>query len=99
MVSTGIKTISSIEFKVLDPERIRSMSAVEITTAETYDLDGFPIEGSLMDPRLGVISPGLRCKTCGQRMNKCPGPFGLIELVRPIIHIKFSEAVRDCLAA
>src|SRR3989338_5642165 len=99
MVSTGIKTISSIEFKVLDPERIRSMSAVEITTAETYDLDGFPIEGSLMDPRLGVISPGLRCKTCGQRMNKCPGHFGLIELVRPIIHIKFSEAIRDCLVA
>ena len=92
-----MKTIGSLDFKFLDPEKLRALSVVEITTAETYDLDGFPIEGSLMDPRLGIISPGLRCKTCGQRMNRCLGHTGLIELIRPVFHVKFSEAIRDCL--
>ena len=50
------KKIKSIEFGVLSPEMIRKMSAVEITRADTYDKDGYPIERGLMDPHLGIIS-------------------------------------------
>ena len=60
------KKIGSIDFRVLNPDIIRKMSAIEIKTAETYDKDGYPMEEGLMDPHLGVINPGLRCKTCGQ---------------------------------
>jgi DNA-directed RNA polymerase subunit A' len=89
MVAT--KKIKNIEFGFLSPEMIRKLSNIEITRAETYDKDGYPIEHGLMDPHLGVISPGLRCKTCGQTMKNCPGHFGSIELIRPIIYPKFSE--------
>lgn len=92
------KKIKSIEFGVLSPELIRKMSAVEIARAETYDKDGYPIERGLMDPHLGVISPGLRCKTCGQTMKGCPGHFGSLELVRPVIHPKFGEKLYCILA-
>jgi DNA-directed RNA polymerase subunit A' len=85
------KKIKSIEFGILDSETIRKMSAVEITRAETYDKDGYPIERGVMDLHLGVISPGLRCKTCGQNMRDCPGHFGHIEMTRPVIHPKFSN--------
>lgn len=93
------KKIKSIEFGVLSPEMIRKMSAVEITRADTYDKDGYPIERGLMDSHLGVISPGLRCKTCGQTMKNCPGHFGSLELVRPTIHPKFGEKIYYLLAA
>jgi DNA-directed RNA polymerase subunit A' len=85
------KKIKSIEFGVLSHDMIRKMSAIEITRAEIYDKDGYPIERGLMDLHLGVISPGLRCKTCGQNMHDCPGHFGHMELIRPVIHAKFSD--------
>jgi len=48
-----------------------------------------------MDPRLGVIEPGLRCKTCGQRVGKdgCPGHFGHIELAMPVIHVGYVKTI------
>ena len=93
-----LKKIRSIEFSVLSPDMIRKMSAAEITRAETYDKDGYPIERGVMDLHLGVISPGLRCKTCGQNMRDCPGHFGHIELIRPVIHPKFSEKLYSVLS-
>ncbi|MDD3178274.1 MAG: DNA-directed RNA polymerase subunit A', partial [Candidatus ainarchaeum sp.] len=87
------KKIKSIEFGILSPEIIRKMSSVEISRSDTYDKDGYPIERGVMDLHLGVISPGLRCKTCGHTMKDCPGHFGHIELVRPVIHPKFSEKI------
>ena len=50
-----------------------------------------------MDIRLGVIDPGLRCKTCGGKLKECPGHFGYIELARPVIHIKFVRHILDLL--
>lgn len=88
-----MKKISSVEFQVLGPQAIRKMSALEIKTPDTYDKDGYPMEGGLMDPHLGVINPGLRCKTCGQKMKQCPGHFGSLELVRPVVHSEFSRRV------
>ncbi|KAA0004266.1 MAG: DNA-directed RNA polymerase subunit A' [Thermoplasmata archaeon] len=89
------KKIDSIQFGLLSPERIRKMSATRIITPDTYDEDGFPIEMGLMDPRLGVIEPGLRCKTCGQRVGKdgCPGHFGHIELAMPVIHVGYVKTI------
>jgi DNA-directed RNA polymerase subunit A' len=89
----NIKKIKSIEFNVLSPEIVRKMSAVEISRADTYDKDGYPMERGIMDLHLGVISPGLRCKTCGHGMRDCPGHFGHIEFTRPIMHPKFTEKI------
>ncbi|KAA0007295.1 MAG: DNA-directed RNA polymerase subunit A' [Thermoplasmata archaeon] len=102
MVETGVtKKIGKIEFGVLSPTEIRKMSATKVITADTYDDDGFPIPMGLMDPRLGVIEPGLRCKTCGLRAGKdgCPGHFGHIDLAMPVIHVGFVKEIRDCLRA
>lgn len=88
-----MKKIKAIEFKVLSPAMIRKMAALEVKTPDTYDKDGYPMEAGLMDPHLGVINPGLRCKTCGQKMKKCPGHFGSLELVRPVVHSEFSRRV------
>jgi DNA-directed RNA polymerase subunit A' len=91
------KKIGSITFSILSPNEIRKMSATKVITADTYDDDGFPIAMGLMDPRLGVIEPGLRCKTCGLRVgkDKCPGHFGHIDLAMPVIHVGLVKSIRN----
>ncbi|MBN1923966.1 MAG: DNA-directed RNA polymerase subunit A' [Nanoarchaeota archaeon] len=89
--------IGSIEFRVLSPKVIKEMSVVKIITPELYDADGYPVEGGLMNLRMGVIEPGLRCRTCGARVKDCPGHFGYIELARPVIHIKYLDFIYNAL--
>ena len=93
------KRIDQIHFGLLSPQEIRKMSVVRIITADTYDEDGFPIEMGLMDPRLGVIDPGLKCKTCGSRAGDCQGHFGHIELVAPVVHVGYAKLIRKLLRA
>jgi DNA-directed RNA polymerase subunit A' len=85
--------IDSIEFRLMSPEMIESLAATEILRADLYDNDGFPAEGGVMDPRLGVIDPGLRCRTCGQNIGKCFGHFGYIGLIRPVVHVLYNKII------
>lgn len=87
------KKIEHIEFGLFSSKMIQMLSAAKIYTPNTYDDDGYPIEGGLMDPRLGVIDPGIRCKTCGGRLGECQGHFGHIELTRPVIHVGYAKEV------
>lgn len=93
------KKIDSIEFGLLSPEDIRKMSIAQIIVADTYDEDGYPIDSGIMDPRLGVIDPGQRCRTCGNRVGNCPGHFGHIELARPIMHAGYAKVIHKVLRA
>ncbi|RME80251.1 MAG: DNA-directed RNA polymerase subunit A' [Methanobacteriota archaeon] len=83
--------IKKLKFSVFSSEMIMKMSKAKITVPDTYDDDGYPIDGGLMDQRLGVIDPGLRCKTCGGTSKQCPGHFGNIDLVRPVVHPHFAK--------
>ena len=91
------KKVKSITFGVMSPKMIRKMASVKIVTPELYDKEGYPVDGGLMDTRLGVIDPGLRCKTCGSKLKECIGHFGYIELARPIIHINFVALIQRLL--
>ena len=89
MVEVIRKQVRSISFNLLSPEQIKKISVAKIVTPELYDMDGYPVDGGLMDLRLGAIDPGVRCRTCGGRLKECPGHFGYIELARPVVHIKY----------
>jgi DNA-directed RNA polymerase subunit A' len=93
------KRIRGMKFGLLSPKEIRKMSAARIITADTYGEDGFPIEMGLVNQRIGVIDPGLRCKTCGGRMGECPGHFGHIELAAPVIHVGYAKLIYKMLSA
>ncbi|MFH0808633.1 MAG: DNA-directed RNA polymerase subunit A' [archaeon] len=83
------KQIKGMEFHLLSPEQIKKLSVAKIVTPELYDVDGYPVDGGLMDLRLGAIDPGVRCRTCGGRLKECLGHPGMIELARPVIHVKY----------
>ncbi|MBU0461830.1 MAG: DNA-directed RNA polymerase subunit A' [Nanoarchaeota archaeon] len=83
------KKVKSIQFGLLSPKLIKKMASAKIVTPELYDKEGYPVDGGLMDTRLGVIDPGLKCRTCGSKLKECIGHFGYIEMARPVIHVKF----------
>jgi len=91
------KYIDSIEFGLMSPKMIESMAKAKIVTPELYDKEGYPVDGGLMDVRLGVIDPGLRCKTDGQKLKESFGHFGYLELARPVVHISFTGFILDLL--
>ncbi len=93
------EAINFIRFGILSPEEIKKLSTAKLTVPDTYNEDGYPIDGGLLDQRLGVIDPGLVCKTCGARAKTCPGHFGHIELVRPVLHSEFSKVLYAILRA
>ncbi|HKZ33858.1 MAG TPA: DNA-directed RNA polymerase subunit A' [Candidatus Nanoarchaeia archaeon] len=83
------KKIKEISFSLLSPEKIKKLSVAKIVTPELYDIDGYPVDGGLMDLRLGAIDPGVRCRTCGGRLKECLGHPGTIDLARSVIHLKY----------
>src|SRR5690348_3009786 len=56
-----------------------------------------PVQGGLMDNRLGTLEPGQKCSTCGNTSAKCPGHFGHIELAEPVLHIAFIDDIHKLL--
>src|SRR5271157_3047474 len=85
--------IDHLRFTVISPAMIKRMSVAKLIVPDTYNEDGYPIDGGLIDQRLGVIDPGLKCKTCGGRVKSCPGHFGHVDLVRPVIHSEFAKMI------
>ena len=87
------KKVESLQFTLLNPDEIKKISKAKIITPELYDVDGYPVDGGLMDLRLGAIDPGVRCRTCGGRLKECLGHPGSIDLARPIFHIKYIPVI------
>jgi len=92
-----VSKISNISFSILSPEMVRSVARVRVVTSDLYDADGYPVEGGVMDPRLGVIDPGLHCRTCGASIGECPGHFGYLELAKPIVHVLYTKSIYNLL--
>ena len=93
----SIKNLGAIKFSIWSPVEVRKFSVAEITAPETYDEDGMPVQGGLMDNRLGTLEPGQKCISCGNTSAKCPGHFGHIELAEPVLHIAFVDDIHKLL--
>ncbi len=87
------KKISEIKFSLLNPEQIKKLSCAKIVTPELYNIDGYPVDGGLMDLKLGAIDPGVKCRTCGGRLKECLGHSGSIDLARSVMHLKYIPLV------
>ncbi len=94
-----VKTIKSIQFGVISPEYIKSISVTQsmefagkeiaagITQDNCYDqTTGQPNLGAINDPRMGNTYD-----------LEHPGYFGHIELITPVYHIGFLKIVIDIL--
>ncbi len=93
------KKLSKIHYSILSPKKIRELAVVKVVSPELYDKDGFPVDGGLFDTRMGVVDPGLTCRTCGLKFDQCLGHFGYIEFARPIIHPFYVTVIYDILGS
>jgi len=91
--------LKRIDFGFLSPKMILDMATIKIEHAELYDPDGYPIDGGLTDLHLGVVDPGLRCRTCGGTIGQCLGHFGYLELVKPVVHSLYGKQIYMILKA
>jgi DNA-directed RNA polymerase subunit A' len=91
------KKVKEIVFGIMSPQMIKKTSTVKVVTPELYDREGYPVDGGLMDIKMGVIDPGLKCPIDGKKLKECPGYFGYIELARPVIHIHFVRKILNVL--
>jgi len=85
--------VSKIKFGILSPDEIRKMSVTAIVTTNVFDTDGAPVDGGLMDRRMGSIEPGETCPVCGNKRDSCVGHFGHLELAKPVIHVAFAKHI------
>jgi DNA-directed RNA polymerase II subunit RPB1 len=86
--SAPLKTVQEIQFGLFPPEEIKAMSVCHIEYPETMDEQRQrPREKGLNDPKLGTTDRGVKCATCEESMQECPGHFGHIELAVPVFHI------------
>ena len=91
-----VSKIVGVQFSMLSPDEIRKASVVEVTSKETY-MNGKPVAGGLFDVRMGVLEPGLICRTDGYTYIDTPGYFGHIELARPVFHIQHLKEIMKIL--
>jgi len=90
-----LRTIKSIKFGILSPDEIEA-SVAEIEHGESME-NKMPKAGGLSDVRLGCIERNMKCSTCGENINNCPGHFGHIKLAEPVYHIGFLKIVKKIL--
>lgn len=69
-------TIEKIQFSVLSSADVAALSQCEITTPT--GMKG--VTNTAYDHRLGVIDHAMKCRTCLQTTQNCPGHFGHISL-------------------
>ena len=94
--SAELKKVKRVEFGLLSPAQVVSMSVCKIDTGNIY-LDGVPVRGGLNDPRTGTIDVRKPCETCGMKLKECPGHFGHIELAKPMYHYGFLKTTLKAL--
>lgn len=93
-----VHLIKSVQFGVLSETEIYKMAVVEVTSTTVYNKETYlPMEGGLLDPKMGVTMRGLVCQTCFCSMKECPGHFGYIQLADTVFHVEYLDMIQKIL--
>jgi len=88
--------VSAIQFTPLSAREIRERAVCKIDNYETIENSGgetYFRNNGLYDMRMGTITRGQNCMTCGQTNQTCPGHFGYMELNNYFFHPFFAHYV------
>jgi DNA-directed RNA polymerase II subunit RPB1 len=78
-------TIASVSFGFFEAAEIQRMAACKITEHACF-VNGAPAPNGPMDLRMGTTCQALRCATCSETLEACPGHFGYVQLAFPCFH-------------
>ena len=83
----NLREIENISFGIYSADEIKKMSVCNLTNPKKSG------KNSVYDPRMGTTNFKVKCETCNQNAEICPGHFGRIELNVPIIHPLYTKHV------
>ena len=84
--------VRQVEFALMSDDEILAQSVVEVTNNVMYTR-GVPSVGGVNDLRMGTTDRKLRCGTCGNAVDRCPGHMGHISLPVPVYHGMYIDTV------
>ncbi|KAL6275979.1 hypothetical protein ACE6H2_019580 [Prunus campanulata] len=94
----GHRKIEKWQFSAMSDTEIVNMAETQIYKCNYYDPNQKPIEGGLLDPRLGPANKSSgECATCGAVMKDCPGHFGFLVLALPVLNVGYLSTIVDIL--
>jgi DNA-directed RNA polymerase II subunit RPB1 len=93
----NVRKVRQVQFGLFSPEEVRALSVVRIDSPDTYDANGLPKPGGLVDLLLGTNDRALQCSTCKGSLNDCPGHFGHLELAKPMFHVGYLNKIKKVL--
>jgi DNA-directed RNA polymerase II subunit RPB1 len=96
-----IESIARVDFSIYTNSGVLADSVISdpngLTVADIYS-NNEPVQGGVIDRRLGVTENKLECTTCGETAIKCPGHFGHIKFVDPVFHMGFLPYLKSILS-
>lgn len=78
--------VGKIQFEILDRSEVLGMALVKITN-QMNNVE-FKKNNSLHDTRMGAFK-NVKCGSCNANQMDCPGHFGYIELLYPVVNPSF----------
>jgi len=96
-----IEPIVKIEFGIHSNRDIIDYSVMDnpagIIIAEINN-NGEPVQGGVVNKKLGVTEMGVECDECGETSAKCPGHFGHIKMAEAVFHVGFLPYLKTILS-
>ncbi|KAL4297038.1 hypothetical protein GQ457_12G029390 [Hibiscus cannabinus] len=93
----GPRKIKGIKFSILGDSEIAKAAEVQVYKGVYYDPQSRPIEGGLLDPRMGPANKSGKCATCDGGFDDCPGHYGYLVLALPVYNVGYLSTILDIL--
>ncbi|XP_022755690.1 DNA-directed RNA polymerase III subunit 1 isoform X3 [Durio zibethinus] len=93
----GPRKIKSMQFSMLSDSEIAKAAEVQVYKGVYYDPKNKPIEGGLLDPRMGPANKSGKCATCDGNFGECPGHYGYLALALPVYNVGYLSTILDIL--
>jgi DNA-directed RNA polymerase beta' subunit len=98
------KFIKDIELTIFGNKEVKNYSVLGkkddpngIIYWETYENNNEPKKNGIIDLRLGTTNNNKECATCGQNSTLCPGHFGYVDFVEPVLHYGWKDNIKTIL--
>ena len=91
--------LSNIQFGLMTNGRMKQYSAMALTTIPTSQRKKHSHVSTVNDPRLGTISEHVLCSQCGNTIDNCPGHYGTLPLIHPVINANFLSTIHKILSS
>ncbi|KAJ1431546.1 RNA polymerase, alpha subunit [Sesbania bispinosa] len=93
----GPRKIKSMKFSTLSESEVGKIGEVQVWKGAYYDSFRKPIDGGLLDPRMGPANKSLVCATCHGNFLDCQGHYGYLNLALPVYNVGYLSTIVEIL--